>query len=86
MAIEHEPSPGRDSDWWSSGCRSGRALGGVPAEVHGGAENAGAWKAILQAARRGNVTLLDSARDSVHNGAVVLRAFLVEHESGRPAR
>jgi uncharacterized protein YeaO (DUF488 family) len=34
------------------------------------------WKPILQAARRGNVTLLYSARDTEHNNAVALKAFL----------
>ena len=40
--------------------------------------NAGAWEPILDAARRGTVTLLYSAHDTVHNGAVVLRDYLVE--------
>jgi uncharacterized protein YeaO (DUF488 family) len=31
---------------------------------------------LLRAARRGNVTLLYSARDTEHNGALVLRDFL----------
>jgi uncharacterized protein YeaO (DUF488 family) len=31
---------------------------------------------LLKAARRGNVTLLYSARDTEHNGALVLRDFL----------
>lgn len=35
-----------------------------------------AWKPILQAARRGNVTLLYSARDTEHNNAVALKAYL----------
>lgn len=40
--------------------------------------NAGAWEPILDAARRGTVTLLYSAHDTVHNGAVVLRDYLME--------
>jgi uncharacterized protein YeaO (DUF488 family) len=37
-----------------------------------------AWKPILEAARRGDVTLLYSARDTEHNSAVVLQAYLVQ--------
>ncbi|MER3458625.1 MAG: DUF488 domain-containing protein [Chloroflexota bacterium] len=35
-----------------------------------------AWQPILEAARRGNVTLLYSARDTEHNNAVALKAYL----------
>lgn len=35
-----------------------------------------AWHPILEAARRGNVTLLYSARDTKHNNAVALRDYL----------
>lgn len=38
--------------------------------------NPAAWKPIVEAAERGNVTLLYSAHDGVHNGAVVLRDYL----------
>jgi uncharacterized protein YeaO (DUF488 family) len=38
--------------------------------------NPAAWKPILEAARSGTVTLLYSAHDTVHNGAVVLREYL----------
>lgn len=38
--------------------------------------NPAAWKPILEAARTGTVTLLYSAHDTVHNGAVVLREYL----------
>jgi uncharacterized protein YeaO (DUF488 family) len=38
--------------------------------------NAAAWQPLLEAARRGDVTLLYSARDSEHNSAIVLRDFL----------
>jgi uncharacterized protein YeaO (DUF488 family) len=34
------------------------------------------WKPIREAARRGNVTLLYSARDERHNNALALRDFL----------
>ena len=40
--------------------------------------NRAAWEPILEASRRGTVTLLYSAHDTVHNGAVVLRDFLAE--------
>jgi uncharacterized protein YeaO (DUF488 family) len=39
--------------------------------------NAAAWEPILEAAKRGRVTLLYSAHDQLHNGAVVLRDFLL---------
>jgi uncharacterized protein YeaO (DUF488 family) len=42
------------------------------------AGNRGAWQAILDAASRGTVTLLYSAHDTVHNGAVVLRDYLLD--------
>lgn len=35
-----------------------------------------AWQPILEAARQGNVTLLYSARDTEHNNAVALKAYL----------
>jgi uncharacterized protein YeaO (DUF488 family) len=35
-----------------------------------------AWEPILEAARRGNVTLLFGARDAEHNNAVALRGYL----------
>lgn len=45
--------------------------------------NAGAWVPILEAAERGNVTLLYSARDVLHNGARVLLDYLLERQKGR---
>lgn len=39
-------------------------------------ERGEAWKPIAQAARRGNVTLLYSARDTEHNNAIALKAYL----------
>ena len=47
--------------------------------------NPGAWQPILDAEQHGTVTLLYSARDAVHNGAVVLREYLLERPAG-PAR
>ncbi len=35
-----------------------------------------AWEPILQAAKDGNVTLLFAAKDTEHNNAVALKAFL----------
>ena len=46
--------------------------------------NPGAWEPILDAERRGAVTLLYSAHDAEHNGALVLRDYLVERQTGRP--
>lgn len=50
--------------------------------------NVEASKPILEAAERGPVTLLYSARDTEHNGAVVLRDYLVKRaeRSSRGAR
>ena len=46
--------------------------------------NAGAWSSILDASERGTVTLLYSAHDLEHNGAVVLREYLMERSRTRP--
>ena len=35
-----------------------------------------AWRPIVEAAQRGNVTLLYSARDTAHNNAVALKAYV----------
>ena len=43
--------------------------------------NPAAWVPILDAERRGPVTLLYSARDVLHNGAVVLRDYLSAHHA-----
>ena len=45
--------------------------------------NPGAWEPILDNAGRGTVTLLYSARDTVHNGALVLCEYLMERAAGR---
>ena len=37
-----------------------------------------AWEPILDASKRGPVTLLYSAHDALHNGALVLRDYLIE--------
>ncbi|PTY08073.1 DUF488 domain-containing protein [Opitutaceae bacterium EW11] len=37
-----------------------------------------AWRALLEASKSGNVTLLFSSRETEHNCAVVLREFLEE--------
>lgn len=39
--------------------------------------NPGAWEPILDASKRGSVTLLYSARDTHFNGALVLRDYLL---------
>ena len=48
--------------------------------------NPGAWEPILDEASRGTVTLLYSAHDTVHNGAVVLCEYLMEQAAGRSHR
>ena len=45
--------------------------------------NPAALKPILDASRRHTVTLLYSAHDTVHNGAVVLRDYLMQQAEGR---
>ena len=51
------------------------------------AANPDAWAPILDASRHGTVTLLYSAHDIEHNGAVVLREFLAKREAGHgPSR
>ncbi len=51
-------------------------------------ENPAGWRPILEAAGRGPVTLLYSARDTEHNGALVLQEYLIDHlrESSRRAK
>ena len=39
-------------------------------------KNSDAWKPLFKLAHSGNVTLLYSARDSEHNNAAVLKAYL----------
>jgi uncharacterized protein YeaO (DUF488 family) len=41
------------------------------------------WRPILAAGRRGTVTLLYSAHDTLHNGALVLRDYLMERNGKR---
>jgi uncharacterized protein YeaO (DUF488 family) len=48
-------------------------------------EKPDAWAPILDASRKGTVTLLYSARDVMHNGAVVLRDYLAQRQLRRPA-
>ncbi|MCC6334880.1 MAG: DUF488 domain-containing protein [Myxococcales bacterium] len=52
--------------------------------------NPAAWVPLLAEAQKGTVTLLYSAHDTAHNGAVVLRDYLTAHASraqaARPAR
>lgn len=52
------------------------------AELEAGAS---AWEPILEAARRGEVTLIYSARDTEYNSAVALRDYL-EAKKGRSGR
>jgi uncharacterized protein YeaO (DUF488 family) len=46
--------------------------------------NPAGWEPILAASRRRTVTLLYSAHDTLHNGAIVLREYLAER-AGDPA-
>lgn len=50
----------------------------MKAWLKGVASNPDAWQPILEAAKQGDVTLLYSARDTEHNSAVLLKAFLDE--------
>jgi uncharacterized protein YeaO (DUF488 family) len=43
----------------------------------------GAWEPIIEASRRRTVTLLYSAHDTAHNGALVLRDYLAAR-AGKP--
>jgi len=43
-----------------------------------------ALQPLVEAAQRGNVTLLYSARDTVHNNAVALRLYLEEYLVDKP--
>lgn len=43
--------------------------------------NPEAWQPILEAAKHGNVTLLYSARDTEHNSALLLKAFIEKQEN-----
>ena len=45
--------------------------------------NSGSWQPILEAAKQGDVTLLYSARDTEHNSAILLKAFLEEQMKQR---
>ena len=46
--------------------------------------NPAAWQPILEAANARTVTLLYSARDTAHNGALVLRDYLADRIKPRP--
>ncbi|MCC6147152.1 MAG: DUF488 domain-containing protein [Anaerolineaceae bacterium] len=42
-------------------------------------DNPDAWRPLIEASRRGKVSLLYSARDTEHNNAIVLKAYLEKH-------
>lgn len=48
--------------------------------------NPGAWQPLLKAARKDNVTLLFSAKDTTHNNAVALKNFLETRKEWDPDR
>lgn len=72
---EVAPSPelrrwyGHDSEKWEGFRQRYRA------ELEANPEG---WEPILEAAKRGEVTLLYSARDTEHNSALLLKMFLEE--------
>ena len=41
--------------------------------------NPQAWQPIVEALKKGNVTLLYSARDTEHNNALVLKTYIEKH-------
>ncbi len=45
-----------------------------------------AWRPILDASKSGTVTLLYSAHDTLHNGAVVLRDYLLDRKAAHTHR
>ncbi len=45
-----------------------------------------AWQALLEAARRGDITLVFSARDTEHNNAVALKAYLDKRLTAKATR
>ncbi len=45
--------------------------------------NPGAWGALVEAARQGDVTLVYSSRDTEHNNAVALREYLLTKLKGK---
>lgn len=45
--------------------------------------NSAAWEPIAETAKAGPLTLIYSARDTDHNGAVVLRDYLCDRARGR---
>ncbi|HEY8926504.1 MAG TPA: DUF488 domain-containing protein [Polyangia bacterium] len=46
--------------------------------------NPDGWRPLLEAAGQGPITLLYSAHDTEHNGALVLRDYLIEGLARRP--
>ena len=50
------------------------------------AGNPAACQQLLDAARRGNITLLYSAHDTKHNNAVALKSYLEERLTGKKSR
>lgn len=47
--------------------------------------NQQAWEPLVEASKRGTVTLLYSARDTLHNAAVALREYLIRRRNRRAA-
>jgi uncharacterized protein YeaO (DUF488 family) len=49
-------------------------------------KNPAAWQLLLHAAQNGNITLVYSARDTEHNNALALKAFLERKMAPKPRR
>jgi uncharacterized protein YeaO (DUF488 family) len=49
-------------------------------------KNSEAWKPILEAARKGDITLVYSAKDTEHNNAIALQAYLKKKLKTKPRK
>jgi uncharacterized protein YeaO (DUF488 family) len=65
---------GHDPDRWDTFCSR------YFKELH---ERPESWHPILEAEKRGTVTLLYSSHDTAHNNAVALKNFLDHHRNAR---
>jgi uncharacterized protein YeaO (DUF488 family) len=65
---------GHDPDRWDTFCYR------YFKELH---ERPESWRPILEAEKRGTVTLLYSSHDTAHNNAVALKNFLDHHRNAR---
>jgi uncharacterized protein YeaO (DUF488 family) len=49
-------------------------------------KNQEAWKPLLAAARKGDITLVYSAKDTEHNNAIALQAYLEKKLKAKPRK